>query len=190
MTRLMAAGIVVLAGLAPAGAAKIAEAPDVVLRHLDGKPAKIDYKSHRLTLVNFWATWCLPCHEEMPQIAKLVREHSSQGFQAVGIAVESGEAADVKRFLDDNSEFGINYPILMGTLETLESFGDVQILPTTYLVDSKGRIVETFMGVQEDFFEFTDHNVREYLKEVARREAAGQQPASGDSKPEAGKPKP
>ena len=145
-----AALIVLIATSAPR-AAELTRAPDVTLIDLKGAKVQIDYRGGKLTLVNFWAVWCGPCREEMPRIAKLVEKYGKQGFQAVGIAVQSGESADVKAFLDENKDFGINYPILMGDDGTLLRFGDVQAVPTTFLIDPTGKVVRRFLGVTPGF---------------------------------------
>ena len=148
------AALILAAAQASAGgpsAAILSKAPELTLADLKGAEVRIDYRGGKLTLVNFWAIWCGPCRQEMPQIARLVREYGKQGFQAVGIVVQSGEASDVREFLDDNRDYGITYPVLMGTDETLTRFGDVQALPTTFLVDASGKIVRRFVGVTPGF---------------------------------------
>ncbi|HZI93413.1 MAG TPA: TlpA disulfide reductase family protein [Patescibacteria group bacterium] len=132
-------------------AAEFTHAPDLTLSDLKGSKVKVDYRAGKLTLVNFWAVWCGPCREEMPHIARLFGKYSSQGFQAVGVAVQSGESSDVKEFLEQNKDYGINYPILMGVDETLERFGDVQAVPTTYLIDPTGKVLKRFIGVTPGF---------------------------------------
>jgi thiol-disulfide isomerase/thioredoxin len=146
---LLGAALVGLAGAV--SAADPSQAPALSLPDLKGGQVRIDYGAGKLTLVNFWAVWCGPCREEMPHIAKMVERYSKQGFKAYGIAVQSGEPADVRAFLDENKDFGINYPILMGTDETLERFGDVQAVPTTFLVDSSGKVVRRFLGITPGF---------------------------------------
>ncbi len=136
-----------LAGLTE-GAFK--QAPPLRLPDLDGRMVEIKYADARLTLVNFWATWCLPCQEEMPQIERLVEKYGPRGFRAVGVVLESGEAAQIKDFLA-REMFAGSYPILMGNDEISTAYGDVQIIPTTYLVGEGGEVLETHLGVTEDF---------------------------------------
>ena len=153
LARIIAALLLAAAATSAGGpvAAALSKAPDLTLADLKGTAVRIDYHGGKLTLVNFWAIWCGPCRQEMPQIARLVREYGKQGFQAVGIAVQSGEASDVREFLDDNKDYGITYPVLMGTDDTLTRFGDVQAVPTTFLIDPAGKIVRQFVGVTPGF---------------------------------------
>jgi thiol-disulfide isomerase/thioredoxin len=132
--------------LAPAASVK-----KVSIKDLEGKQVAIDFASSPLTLVNFWAVWCMPCRDEIPDIAKLVSEFGGKGLKVYGIALESGEAAEVKSFLADHKEFGVNYPILLGADDTGDAFGGVMQVPTTFLVDARGKILKRFIGVTSDF---------------------------------------
>ncbi len=141
------------AGPLPAGGEDPARAPEITLPDLYGKSLTIDYKGGAATLVNIWATWCLPCHDEMPQIADLVTAYKARGFRAYGIAVESGSAEKIRSFLAESPELGVNYPIVLGNDEALAKFGNVEIVPTSFLVDRDGKIVKTYIGAHPGFKE-------------------------------------
>ena len=144
-------------------AAELASAPDVALTDLHGASTRIDYKGAKVTLVNFWATWCGPCREEMPMIAKLFLHHGPSGLKAVGIAVESGGPDQVLKFLKANRAFGINYLILLGGDESLEKFGDVATVPTTFLFDSNGKVIKRYNGVTSNFYEKVSAEIGKHL---------------------------
>ena len=97
----------------------------------------------KVTLVNYWATWCGPCREEIPYLVQLQERYPDQ-LQVIGISADEGDPADVKAFA---SEMGINYPIVMETAELNRQFPGVFALPTTFLVDPEGRIVQTHVGL-------------------------------------------
>ena len=158
-------------------ATELAAAPNIALTDLHGAPAHIDYKGAKVTLVNFWATWCGPCREEMPMIARLFRQHGPSGFKAVGIAVESGGADQVLKFLKANKEFGINYLVLLGSDESLEKFGDVATVPTTFLFDSDGKVIKRYNGVTSNFYEKVSAEIGKHLAPAA----ASPQTAPGPS---------
>jgi|SRR6266850_2337633 len=140
----------VAAAPATARAAEFKQAPPLKLSGLDGKTVEIKYADSRVTLVNFWATWCLPCREEMPAINRIFQKYHERGFKAVGLALQSGEPTEVKEFLDSR-KLGLTYPILLSTDEFAESYGDVEVVPTTYLISPKGEVIKTFFGLTGDF---------------------------------------
>lgn len=162
----LAAAIGLLAG-GPLAARAFEKAPQVVLKDVSGKDFRLEYGGHGLTLVNFWAVWCLPCREEMPQIARLTKKYKGKGFRAIGVALESGDAADVKSFLEKNAAWGVDYPILMGNGETAGRFGSVSVVPTTYLIDSKGKVVGTFVGITSDFSAKIEARIEKHLHSAA-----------------------
>jgi thiol-disulfide isomerase/thioredoxin len=96
-------------------------------------------------VVNFWATWCPPCRQEVPEFIALQKQYGAQGLQFVGIALD--EKAKIQNFMD---EVGINYPVLVGDLEAIAlaqtSGNRLGGLPYTVVIDQKGNIIATEMG--------------------------------------------
>jgi peroxiredoxin len=99
----------------------------------------------KTTLINFWATWCVPCREEMPMLMELHSEYAASGFQVVGIALD--EVEPVNRFI---KEINISYPILVGeadVMATSAAYGNVTgVLPYSVLVDKEGIIRWQYAG--------------------------------------------
>ena len=99
----------------------------------------------KLLVVNFWATWCAPCREEMPMFVKAQADHGGRGLQFVGIAVD--DAAKVRQFA---SEIGVNYPTLIGgygAMELSRTLGNtIMALPFTVVVDRQGVVVLQQLG--------------------------------------------
>ncbi|HYM34417.1 MAG TPA: TlpA disulfide reductase family protein [Steroidobacteraceae bacterium] len=117
-------------------------APDFSRADLNGKTVHLaDYRG-KLVLLNFWATWCAPCREEMPQFSEWQREYGAKGLQVIGVSMDD-DAAPVKEFI---AQRPVTYPILMGDAKLGESFGGVLGLPTSYLIDPQGRIVTRYRG--------------------------------------------
>jgi thiol-disulfide isomerase/thioredoxin len=115
------------------------------LPDVDGNPQSLSQWRGRLLVVNFWATWCAPCKEEMPMFVRAQRAHGAKGLQFVGIAVD--DVAKIRQFA---GEIGLNYPALVGgygAMELSKTLGNtVMALPFTIVVDPKGNVVLTQLG--------------------------------------------
>jgi len=99
----------------------------------------------RVVVVNFWATWCAPCREEIPMFVRLQARHGARGLQFVGIAIDQPDkVAEFAR------EYQVNYPLLMGGLDTLELLRQAGnragVLPYTLVIDRGGRVVSREPG--------------------------------------------
>lgn len=134
-------------------------APDFELKSLDGKNVKLSDFRGKAVLLNFWATWCGPCRIEMPWFVELQKEYGPQGLQIVGVAMDDpGSEAEIAKFARD---LGVNYPVLLGTEPVGQSYGGVNVLPTTFFVDRDGKLVAREFGLQSRSV-FVDH-IRESL---------------------------
>lgn len=115
------------------------------LPNVEGEIQTISQWSGNVVVVNFWATWCTPCREEIPEFIEAQKKFRDQGLIFVGIAIDQEDK--VKMF---SKEFGINYPVLIGSLSTwslLEAAGNRHsALPYTVVINRSGEIVETFLG--------------------------------------------
>ena len=116
---------------------------DLVLFDLEGQPYPLDNLKGKVAIVDFWATWCSPCRQEIPGFIDLHNRYSPQGVEIAGIVMESGSAEQVKKFAQ---QFGINYRILMGTGEAVAAFGGLEGYPTTLIFDRAGQRVERHVG--------------------------------------------
>jgi cytochrome c biogenesis protein CcmG, thiol:disulfide interchange protein DsbE len=117
-------------------------APEFSRPDLAGKPVRLADYHGKLVLLNFWASWCGPCLEEMPKFSGWQREYGAQGLQVIGVSMDD-DSASARRLI---ARHPTAYPILIGDAELGESFGGVLGLPLTYLIDPKGRIVARYQG--------------------------------------------
>ena len=111
-------------------------APDFTLALLDGKTFHLGDHKGKPVMINFFASWCLPCREEMPVIEKIVREYQPKGVVFLGIAVDDTDA----KMKDFVAKYGVTFPVgLDKTAAIQKSFG-LYGIPTTYFIDKQGVI--------------------------------------------------
>lgn len=115
------------------------------LPDLQGVTQPISQWRGKVVVVNFWATWCEPCREEIPEFIKLQRQFGDQGLVFVGIAVD-----DRERVAAFSREIGINYPVLVGDLQAMKLAGTAGnrqgALPFTAIIDRNGSLIGTKLG--------------------------------------------
>jgi thiol-disulfide isomerase/thioredoxin len=116
---------------------------DFNLPDLEGGMHSMEDFSGQITILNFWATWCPPCLEEVPKLNDLYQRYKDNGVGVVGIALDKDSLDLVKPFVKENE---IAYQILVGNQEVLAGLRNFQGVPTTILFDQKGKIRKRFDG--------------------------------------------
>jgi cytochrome c-type biogenesis protein len=125
----------------PANAAYDA-APDVEMRTLDGQPFRLSALRGQVVLVNFWATWCLPCRAEIPDFNAMQRDYAARGFAVVGITSHD-TAEQVREFQQDLKQ---EYTVLISGEDAPELFKTGPGRPATFILDRQGRIRQRYIG--------------------------------------------
>jgi thiol-disulfide isomerase/thioredoxin len=118
---------------------------ELVLRDLKGQPQNLGQWRGKVLVVNYWATWCEPCRQEMPGFSRLQEKYREKGVQFVGISID--EAAKIVEF---QSEIPVTYPLLIGDMDSMKGSADLgnnrQGLPFTAVFDRQGSLAATKLG--------------------------------------------
>jgi thiol-disulfide isomerase/thioredoxin len=144
MKRLLAFGIVLFFASETLFAFQVKQkAPNFSLKTAKGTSFQLSKLKGKVVLVNFWATWCGPCREEIPGFLELYSKYKSQGLEIVGISLDENGWEDINPFVQ---KFKITYPIVLGNEKVAKDYGDIYGLPTSFVVDKKGFIVDKHIG--------------------------------------------
>jgi len=120
-------------------------APDFKLTTLDGKPVTLANSHGKVILLNFWATWCGPCRAEIPDLIELQNKYKDR-LQILGLIVDDDDQDAIKEFIE---KVGINYPVAIASNDIRFQYGGIAALPTSFVLDSEGRIVQKHEGLRD-----------------------------------------
>jgi thiol-disulfide isomerase/thioredoxin len=118
-------------------------APDFKLKELAGKDLTLEAFRGKVVLLNFWATWCGPCREEIPELIALQNRYKDR-LQIIGLVVDDDDENEIRKVIDSE---GINYPVALADPDTRFAYGGIAALPTVFVVNPEGRVVQKHVGL-------------------------------------------
>jgi len=115
------------------------------LPKLDGQTLRSEDLKDKIVVLDFWATWCENCVSEIPEFNRLEKEYSSRGVKVIGLAVQSGWASDIQKFV---KQYNMRYTVLVGNDDTVSDFGVISF-PNTYVIGPGWKVYKKYSGVSE-----------------------------------------
>lgn len=122
-------------------------APDFKLNDVTtGKPVSLSDFKGKVVVLDFWATWCPPCREEIPHLVDLYGKYKDKNLVIVGVSLDDTQTP-VKPFMD---EFHMDYPVVMGDDAIQKAYGGIQGIPTAFIIDKTGKIAQKYIGYRDE----------------------------------------
>jgi peroxiredoxin len=156
---LLGAAIAISAWAAPIAPGGLA--PDFTLRTLAGPNLRLQEQRGQVVLVNFWATWCSPCRQEMPHLARLYDKYRASGFVLLGVNVDD----DARRAAELAGKLGLKFPVSLDSEKKVSRLYDLSAMPSTVLIDREGRVRYVHRGYRDGYEDTYDQQIRALLKE-------------------------
>jgi len=136
-------------------------AHDFALKGMDGANHRLSELRGQVVMVNFWATWCGPCREEMPPMDALYKRYKSLGFTVLGVNIDDARAGAEKMA----KKLGVSYPILFDTDKSVSKKYKVNAMPTTVIIDRNGKVRHVHFGYKKGYMDSYQKEVRRLLAE-------------------------
>jgi len=127
--------------------ASLSIAPDFNLKSLDGHDVRLSALRGKVVIVNFWATWCVGCKVEIPELIDAYRRYHRDGLEIVGISMDDAGDDVVARFAKLKN---VSYTIVRGDAAVASAYGGIRFMPQSFVVDRRGKIVKTFVGPPDE----------------------------------------
>jgi peroxiredoxin len=136
-------------------------APDFALKSSSGENLRLSEYRGDVVMINFWATWCGPCRQEMPLLDELYTRYERVGFNLLGVNIDD----DSRRAMQMIEELGVNFPVLFDAQKEVSKLYDVEAMPVTVLVDREGNVRYVHHGYKPGYEDKYLDQVRSLLRE-------------------------
>ena len=137
------------------------EAPDFALKSAGGANMRLSEQRGNVVMINFWATWCGPCRQEMPLLDDLYVRYERAGFSLLGVNIDD----DSSRAMEMVEELGVSFPVLFDERKEVSKLYQVEAMPVTVLVDREGTIRHVHLGYKPGYEEKYLTEIRSLLRE-------------------------
>jgi peroxiredoxin len=158
---LLGAALAACAGTAVPAVAPAMIAPDFTLRTMGGPNLRLQEQRGQVVLVNFWASWCGPCRQEIPHLNRLHEKYRASGFQVLGINIDD----DARVATELATRLGVKFPVLLDTDKKASRLYDMSAMPATVVIDRDGRVRYIHRGYRDGFEKTYEQQIRGLLKE-------------------------
>jgi peroxiredoxin len=153
--------LVLAVGSASAAVQLSSNAPDFTLKSVAGANLRLAEQRGNVVMVNFWATWCGPCRQEMPHLNRIYDKYKSSGFTLLGVNIDD----DPRAARELATKLGVKFPVLLDTDKKVSKAYDMSAMPATLLIDRDGRIRHIHRGYRDGVEATYEEQVRRLLKE-------------------------
>ncbi len=136
-------------------------APDFTLHSVSGPNLRLKEQRGQVVMLNFWASWCGPCKQEMPHLNRLYEKYHASGFQLLGVNVDD----DARNAAGASTSLGVRFPVLLDTEKKVSRLYDLSTMPSTVLIDRDGRVRYVHRGYRDGYEQTYEDQIRELLRE-------------------------
>jgi peroxiredoxin len=158
---IIAAWLAALASATTAAALTPGPAPDFTLHSVAGPNLRLKEQRGQVVMLNFWASWCGPCRQEMPRLNRLYEKYRPSGFVLFGVNVDD----DARNAVGVSSRLGLQFPVLLDTDKKVSHLYDLGTMPSTVLIDKDGRVRYVHLGYKDGYEQTYEDQIRQLLRE-------------------------
>lgn len=128
------------------------DAPNFTLITVDGKTISLsDYKGY-VIILDFWATWCGPCVDEIPGLVRIMDDYKGMPVIVIGVSIDQQSRLTNEGMIKFMEKYKVNYPVAFATEQCLYAYGPIRAVPTTYIIDTNGKVRMKIVGSQSTQF--------------------------------------